>query len=285
MTDSRWVVDVDGASFASEVLERSRRTPVLVDFWANWCGPCRTLGPILAKLAEELQGRFVLAKIDSDRNPDLARRYGVRGIPAVKLFIDGQVTNEFTGALPESRVRKFLEESLPSGADKAASQAMAALTRGDLQAAEAGFAAVLTQSPEHTEALLGLTRVYLDSGRMEEANATLARLPARDREGTEAKLLAARLAFAAAAVDIAPLAARVEADPADLAARMALGEALVARESYAEGLEQFLEVVRRNRAFDDDAGRKAILRVFDLLGPGHPLIASFRPRLSALLFS
>ncbi|MBF0179812.1 MAG: thioredoxin [Magnetococcales bacterium] len=285
MTDSRWVVDVDGDSFAGEVLERSRRTPVLVDFWAAWCGPCRTLGPILAKLAEEMQGRFVLAKIDSDRNQDLARHYGVRGIPAVMLFIDGQVTNEFTGALPESRVRKFLEESLPSGADKAVTHALNALSRGDRNEAEAGFAAVLTESPEHAEALLGLTRVYMESNRMAEASATLARLAARDRDGAEAKLLAARLAFAAAAADVAPLTARVEAAPADLAARMALGEALVARERYEDGLEQFLEVVRRNRAFDEDAGRKAVLRVFDLLGPGHPLITRFRPRLSALLFS
>ncbi|MBF0125963.1 MAG: tetratricopeptide repeat protein [Magnetococcales bacterium] len=285
MAESQWVVNVEGATFEREVLERSGAVPVLVDFWATWCGPCRTLGPLLTKLANQMDGRFVLAKIDSDRNPDLARRYNVRGIPAVKLFVDGEVVDEFTGALPESRIVAFLDHALPSGADKLARQARALLERSDFPQAERLCEEALSLEPTHAAALLGLTRICLATDRMEQANAAFSRLKPRDRESAEARLVAAKLVFSSSVVDLGPLEESVAARPDDLSARMALGEALVAAERYEEGLIQFLEVVRRDRRFGDDAGRKAVIRVFDLLGPGHPLIATFRPRLSALLFA
>lgn len=285
MTESQWIGNVDESTFGREVLERSRQTPVLVDFWAVWCGPCRTLGPILEKLAEEMQGRFFLAKIDSDRDPELARRYGVRGIPAVKLFVDGVVVDEFTGALPESQVRRFLDQALPGEADKLVGVARLAVEMADWDAALERYQAALAHDGEHAGALLGMARVLLELGRNPEAQAFLNRLKPRDREGVEAKALAARLAFGASEVDLEERMARVAADPEDLAALLDLGEALVARERYAEGMEQFLEVVRRDRNFAEDGGRKAMVRVFDLLGPGHPLIPKFRQRLSALLFA
>lgn len=285
MADTQWVKTVDKTSFARDVLEMSKETPVLVDFWATWCGPCRTLGPLLEKLANEMQGRFILAKIDSDRNPELARQYGVRGIPAVKLFVNAVMVNEFTGALPESQIRRFLDQALPSPADKQVGEARKLEEQGNLAAAEGAYHTVLEENPAHAAALLGLTRVLLASNRMPEAAEIFERLKPRDKESVEAKLLAAKLTFSSRSVNTSELIARVRDDPNDLAARLALGEALVAMEQYENGLEELLEVVRRNRQFQDDAGRKAVLRVFDLLGPGHPLIAQFRPRLSAVLFA
>ncbi len=284
MSDSQWVINVDGTTFAQEVIERSRKTPVLLDFWASWCGPCRTLGPVLEKLAQEMSGRFVLAKIDSDQNQDLARQYGVRGIPAVKLFVDGVVVSEFTGALPESQVRRFLEKELPSPLDKQAQQ-VADVEERDLSAALTAYQSILDEDPHHVASLLGMTRVLLAMERMAEAGETFARLKPYEQQSVAAKVLGAKLTFATQAGDPLELAAKVKAEPTDLAARLAYGEVLVAQEQYEEGLQQLLEVVRRDRNFAEDGGRKAVLRVFDLLGAGHPLIAIYRPQLSALLFS
>ncbi|MBF0341080.1 MAG: tetratricopeptide repeat protein [Magnetococcales bacterium] len=285
MAESLWMGDVDGASFAREVLERSRSVPVLVDFWAAWCGPCRSLGPLLEKLAGEMNGRFYLAKIDSDRNPELARRYGVRGIPAVKLFVDGEVADEFTGALPEAQVRRFLEHSLPNEADKLAGAGRGAEEQGMAEQALELYDQALSLDATHGNALLGRTRILLARGKNADAQETLARLKPKDREGVEAKALAARLAFSAGETDLDALKAKVESAPDDPALLLELGEALVARERYAEGLDRLLDVVRLDRAFGEDAGRKAVIRVFDLLGPGHPLIPRYRQRLSALLFA
>ncbi|MBF0627461.1 MAG: tetratricopeptide repeat protein [Magnetococcales bacterium] len=285
MVGSQWVGEVEGSTFEREVVERSRRVPVLVDFWAVWCGPCRTLGPILEKLANEMDGRFFLAKIDSDREPELARRYEVRGIPAVKLFVDGKVVDEFTGALPESQVRRFLDQALPGEADKLVGAARTAEAEAGWAQALTFYQDALTYDAEHGQAMLGMARMLLTLGRAAEAEEVISRLKPRDRESVEAKALIARLAFGAAEADLEGLAARVAAHPDDIEALLTLGEALVARERYEEGLERLLEVVRRDRAFREEAGRKAVLRVFDLLGPGHPLIRQYRQRLSALLFA
>ncbi|MBF0417127.1 MAG: tetratricopeptide repeat protein [Magnetococcales bacterium] len=285
MVESMWIGNVDGGTFAREVLERSRSVPVLVDFWATWCGPCRTLGPILEKLAVEMAGRFFLAKIDADRDPELARRYGVRGIPAVKLFVNGEMVDEFTGALPESQVRRFLDQSLPNEADKLAGAGRSAEDARAWEQAADCYRQALVLDGVHGEALLGMARVALEMGDADGARASLERMKPKDRERAEAKALIARLAFGAAESDLEALRAQVAGNAEDLEARLALGEALVAREQYAEGMDCFLEVVRRDRGLGDDAGRKALLRVFDLLGPGHPLIRSYRQKLSALLFA
>ncbi|MBF0188485.1 MAG: co-chaperone YbbN [Magnetococcales bacterium] len=285
MSHSQWVIDVDEASFVKEVAERSHTTPVLVDFWAPWCGPCKTLGPILEKLAEESSGRFILAKINADENQQLGQQFGVRGIPAVKLVIDGKLAGEFTGAQPESQIKEFLDKHIPSPADDYASQAESLIQQGDLEGASTLYANILSQQPDHIPSLLGLTKILVEVGRMEEAQEMFDRLPEKERTSPEAKALKARLTFQGSATDLSDLESAIAKDPDDLAARLELARALVSREEYAASMDQFLEVIRRDRSFDDEAGRQGMLQVFDMLGPTHPLVMQYRSQLSALLFS
>ena len=285
MNTSPWIIDVDEEGFAEQVLQRSGSVPILVDFWATWCGPCRTLGPILEKLAMEMNGRFLLAKIDSDKNPALSQQYGVRGIPAVKLFINGAMANEFSGALPESAVRKFLDQAIPPETDRLAREGRALEQQGKQKKALAHYQSALDIDPQHSEALLGMTRLLLAAGDPESAQQTFDRLTPKAAQDVEAKTLRAKLTFAGAGDNLETLQTQVKENPANLEARLALGQALVGVERFVEGLDQFLEIVREDRQFQEDAGRKAVLQVFDLLGPGHPLVAPYRTRLSALLFS
>ncbi|MBF0461645.1 MAG: tetratricopeptide repeat protein [Magnetococcales bacterium] len=287
MRKTEWLIDVDQNSFDRDVLERSSDVPVLVDFWAPGCAPCQALGPLLDKLQRETAERFVLAKIDTSQNPELAREYGVRTVPAVKLFVDGEVEDEFSGALSEQGVRQFLDRAIPSPLDRLAQQAGILADQGAWAKAGEIFAQVLEQNATHVLSLLGMIRVLLNSGRAADAHPYFARLPAKTAESQEGKLLRARIAFSGGQVkeNLDDLQEKVAISPGNLAARMALGHGLVKNERYAEGMEQFLEVVRRDKNAQESAGRKALLQVFDLLGPTHGLVAEYRPKLSAILFS
>ncbi|MBF0284402.1 MAG: co-chaperone YbbN [Magnetococcales bacterium] len=289
MTDSPWILDVNQTTFAQEVLERSRSVPVVVDFWAPWCGPCRTLGPILEKLALETPGRFLLVKINSDQNPALSQKLGVKGIPAVKLFLDGQMVDEFTGALPESQVRRFLDEAIPSEADNLAAQGVMLEQEGATAEAFACYRQALEHDPKHDESLLGMARVLMTSGRPQEAAAFIERLSPLMAHSPDVKAILAQLAFSNAANPddeaLDALRRAVETTPGDLAARMELGRALVGIGRYEEAMEQFLAVVRQDRQFDEAAGRVAMVQVFDLLGFDNPLTVQYRAKLSAILFS
>lgn len=285
MVENKWVVNVEDSGFEEKVVRRSWETPVLVDFWASWCGPCRMLGPILEKLALEMDGRFVLAKIDSDRNKRLARQLGVRGIPSVKLFVDGQVKEEFTGALPESSIRQLLDRSLPSQADKKVALAKNWLESGDTDKAMAVCHEVLAVDAKHGSALLLLTQIFLDKGDVDQARELFSRLRPASAQLPEAIKTKARLAFAGGQGDVRELYQRVQADPGDLAAKLRYGQCLIGLARYDEGMDQFLEILRRDRSFPDDAARRALLSVFEMLGPGHPLVTSYRSRMSSVLFS
>jgi putative thioredoxin len=279
---SEHALDVGLADFAQHVIEESKQRPVVVDFWAPWCGPCKSLKPILEKLAAEYGGKFLLAKINSDDNQELAARYGVRGIPSVKAFVDGAPVDEFSGVLPEGEVRAFLDRLIPSPADELRAQAADLRLAGDLPAALQKLADASRVDPNHLGVRLDAAEIMLDLGEADEARRLIGSVP--DEADPRVAQLKARLQFmGAAGEDVAALTAQVAANENDLAARFKLANLLVAAGQYEAGMDQLLEIVRRDRGFEDDIGRKTLLSVFDLLGGGE-LVSRYRRRLSSLLY-
>jgi putative thioredoxin len=285
-TQTAYIIDVTDQTFATDVIERSKRVPVVVDFWAEWCGPCRMLGPVLERLAQEFQGKFILAKVDVDSNPNVARQYRVQGIPAVKAFINGQLFNEFTGALPEPQVRKFLDGLLPSEADLLARQGYEWELSDQPAMAEEHYKAALAKEADHYPAKVSLGRVLLTQGKIDEGLAMLESIPEgiQERKIAEALIASAQFQRHATGQNEADLRAKIEADPKDIASRYALASLLAAEGRYSEALEAFLEVVRRNRQYEDDGARKAMLALFTILGEDDPLTRQFRQQLANALF-
>ncbi len=281
------VIDVSAATFETEVLDASTEQPVVVDFWAPWCGPCRMLGPLLERLAESAEGAWRLAKVNVDENPSLAARYGVQGIPAVKAFRDRRVASEFVGAQPEAAVRRFLEAILPSEADQAAAEGQRHAAAGDLSGAEEAFRGVLAGQPDHARALLGLGQVLAESGRDEEALQALSALAPNSPEGRTAAPLLAQLRLSSAAADDSDVDAAMQTlqqDPRDPAANLAVGQSLAARGAYSAALPHLLTVVERDKSFADGAARTAMLAIFEALGPDHPLTLDYRRKLASALY-
>lgn len=277
--------DVDESSFQQAVVEASRKVPVLVDFWAEWCAPCRALKPVLEKLADEYQGRFVLAKVNSDQNQALAARYGVRGIPNVKAFVDGQLVDEFSGALPEPMVREFIDGLMPSEAETLRRQAAAAREAGRADEALALLQRAADLEPQNDAVRLDRAEILLDAGRLDEARALLDQLNILTRDEPRAAGLIARAAFAGGSPEgAAGLESRVAANPDDLAARLDLAKACVNARRYEAAMEQLLEIIRRDRSFGDDAGRKTMLQVFNLLGNEGDLVNKYRRLMASALY-
>ncbi|WP_119718650.1 thioredoxin [Cognatilysobacter tabacisoli] len=281
------VFDATTDGFENEVLNRSMQVPVLVDFWAEWCGPCKTLGPILEKLAAEYNGAFVLAKVDVDKEQQLAGAFQVRSIPTVFLVKDGQIADGFPGALPEGQLREFLKhhgieplaavEAEPAAVDDAPVDPHAEVVR---------LRAAVAAEPDKDELRLNLALALLKTGAVREAETLLDGLPANLATDDRSVRARARLGFAAL-LDNAPpvpvLEAAVAADPRDLRARHLLGaHRLVAGESEA-ALAQFLEMLRIDRQFDDGLPRKALIDAFRVI-EDEDLVGVYRRRMSSLLF-
>ncbi|MFP5333172.1 MAG: tetratricopeptide repeat protein [Acidimicrobiia bacterium] len=271
------VIDVFESDFAAAVLEESRRRPVVVDFWAEWCGPCKVLGPTLERLAAEGAGSWLLAKVDVDRNQGLARQFGVQGIPTVVAFRDGAAVTRFTGALSESQVRAFLGSVVPNELDLRVTAAEEALSRGDVTAAEDEFRAVLAQDPAHVAAGVGLASVLLDRDESAAALEVLNRLPRSE----EVRRLEA--------------AARLWADGGDLAAlretagsgsdhdRLRYAKALAVDGDTAEAMQLLVDLVAERGELAEEA-RAALVDLFELLGQNHPLVGEYRRKLASALF-
>lgn len=279
------VIDVAEADFEREVIERSEEVPVLVDFWAPWCAPCRTLGPLLEKLVAECGDEVVLARMNVDDCPGAVRGCGVRSIPMLLGFRDRAVVAELVGAQPEPALRELLAGLLPGEAERLVRAAEEAAAAGKTSSAEQRYREALELEPRRARALVGLARLLSARGEREEPAALLERVVSDGALGREAERLAAELRTRAdGSADEAELRRRLERAPHDLEARLALGRALAARGGYEEALEMLLTVVERDPAFADEAARKAMLDVFAVLGSGDPLVERFRRELAQVLF-
>jgi putative thioredoxin len=280
-------IEVGESSFQEEVVERSREVPVVVDFWAPWCAPCRALGPILESLALESGGRWILAKVNTDENPGLSEAYGIRGIPAVKAFVDGVVRDEFTGALPRNAVEAFLRRVMPTKAELLAREAAAAAKLGEHERERELWNEVLEEDPHHAAALLGRARFALADGDFPAARRDLEHVPEDSALRAQAdglRLLADWGERVAVRGGPDVLRERAASNPDDAAARYDFGAALAVTGDLEGALAEFLEVVRRDRKLEDDGGRRAMLAIFALLGDDDELTREFRGRLSAELF-
>ena len=282
---SELLIEAGDQNFETAVIERSKQTPVVVDFWAPWCAPCRTLGPVLERLAQEYGGQFVLAKVNVDQNPGLSAALNISSIPMVLGFRDGQAVAEFVGAVPEAAVRKFLAQVLPSEADGLATEGGALRAAGKVGKAEARFKCALDLDARCEQALVGLASILADRDQHDEALALLDRVGPGPLRQDAAKLAAEIRVRQGGGGDEPSLRARVAADAADLEGRFLLAQVLAAASKHEEALEQYLEIVRRDRQFRDDAARKAMLDIFDLLGPEHELTTRYRSELAKVLFS
>jgi putative thioredoxin len=275
------------ADFDAVVIEGSRQTPVVVDFWAPWCGPCRTLTPILEKLAESYQGKFVLAKINADENPALSQRFSVRSIPSVMAFVDGEVVDQFLGAQPESAVRTFLDRVLPTAGEVLRRAAAQLRAEGKLDAALNLLNEAAQSEPNNEDVLADLVETLLDLGQVEQARQAAGRLaPIRAPRHRAAQALA-RLELiddGGQAADASVLEARIHGHPDDLESRVALAKVYAREQEYEQALEQLLETLRRDRTFGGGIARKTMLALFELLGSDDPLVRKYRKELAAALY-
>ena len=277
------VLEVTAATFEQDVLEASKEAPVVVDFWAPWCGPCRALGPILEKLAVEYGGRFRLAKVNSDENLELARAFNVRSIPDVRVFRDGDQVDQFMGALPERELRAFIDGVVPAPAELERLRAAELRAAGDSAGAAAALATALRLDPQLHVARIDLAEVLMENGEHEEATALLDAVP--DDPDWDARVGALRqaAAFARAGGSETDLTARVAADPADLEARLELAGALAARKAWRDALEHLLEIVRRDKSWRDGEARKQMIAIFNLAAD-EDLVGEYRRKLASVLF-
>jgi putative thioredoxin len=290
-TGDNLVSDTTTQTFMRDVVEESRKRPVLVDFWAPWCGPCKTLSPVIEKVVRAAKGKVKLVKMNIDEHPQVASQLGIQSIPTVFAFVNGQPVDGFMGALPEGQVAAFVERlagKVEGGTADLLNEADALLAAGDPAGAAELYAQILSEESDNVRALGGLARCHVDAGNAAAARATLSLVP-KGKENDPA-VAAARAALelaerAASVGDLVEIEARLAANALDHQARFDLAVALNAKGRRQEALDHLLEIVRRQRNWNDDAARKQLLQFFEAWGPADDMTMEGRRRLSSILFS
>ena len=291
------VKDVTTATFMADVVEASKTAPVVVDFWAPWCEPCKQLGPIIEKAVMDAGGAVSLVKVNIDENREIAGQMRIQSIPAVFAFFQGQPVDGFVGAQPESQIKSFIERVVtaaggsigPTPIEQAMEQAQQAEEAGDMETAGAIFAEIVNHEPENLVAVSGMARALIGQGQAAAARELLDKVPPLKREDPEIKSVIATLDLAEKAGEsagqVTELEQRLAVDGKDYQARYDLALAYFAMGREEDAIEHLLTIVQTNRAWNDDAARKQLIEIFDAMGATDPLVADSRRRLSTLLFS
>jgi len=287
-----YIKDTDTRSFMKDVIEESKRQPVLVDFWAPWCGPCKQLTPTLEKAVNAAKGKVKLVKMDIDKNPEIPGQLGIQSIPAIIAFVNGQPADGFMGALPEAQVNAFIERvtkgKVAPEAQDLLKVAEEALAQGATEEAIEIYNHLISEDPANLPALAGLARVQVELGKLDEAKATLAKVPEAKQGDAAVSAARAALELAVQAGSVGPTAEleqKVAANPLDHQARYDLAVALNAKGERKQALDHLLEIVRRDRKWNEDAARRQLVQLFDAWGPTDEMTLDGRRRLSSILFS
>ena len=291
------IKDTSASNFAADVIDASQETPILVDFWAPWCGPCKQLTPVIEKAVTAAGGKVQLVKLNIDEAPEIAQQMRIQSVPAVYAFFQGRPIDGFMGAVPESQVKSFIDRMVemanaaagPSPIDEAAEQAKAAFDSGDASTAGAIYGQILQQEPANIKALAGMGRCYLATGQIEGAQNMLASIP-EDQQG-EAEVAALRTALelaeqaATSSGETGELEAKVESDPNDHQARFNLALAYYGQGANKQAIDALVEILRKNLSWNENAAKEQLVKIFEALGDAHPDTIEGRQKMASVLFS